>query len=125
MAEPTKLFENSDLSSAKSTDTGEPTSMKLKHIKSKSWEELRRQLLENNLSSDIFQKRKLGERLIQRSRRSVLTLKPTNSRKAQLLSCKLLNYNLAIMDNGNVLGLKNQSSPYGMYQAEVSYLVAI
>ncbi|CAB3980769.1 fibroblast growth factor 10 [Paramuricea clavata] len=121
VAEPTKLFENSDSSSAKSTDTGEPTSTKLKHIKSKSWEELRQQLLENNLSSDTFQKRtlgSLGERLIQRSRRSVLTLKPTNSRKAQLLSCKLLNYNLAIMDNGNVLGLKNQSSPYVLLDLE-------
>jgi hypothetical protein len=91
--------------------------MELKHITSRSWEDLRRQLGENNKtpsSLDTFQKRTLGERLFQRSKRSVLTLKPTNSRKGQLLSCKLLNYNLAIMDDGTVLGLKNQSSPYGM-----------
>jgi hypothetical protein len=91
--------------------------MELKHITfGKSWEDLRRQLGENNKtpSSDTFQKRTLGERLFQRSKRSVLTLKPTNSRKGQLLSCKLMNYNLAIMDDGTVLGLKNQSSPYGM-----------
>ncbi|XP_028393061.1 fibroblast growth factor 1-like [Dendronephthya gigantea] len=104
LVEPMSIFEQSrSLSRSNEKQTG----MEMKNIKSKSWNDLRHQLLKNH--ETIFEEGTLEEH--QRKRRSVVVLKPTNSRKAQLLSCKLLNYNLAIMDDGKVIGVKNQSSP--------------
>ena len=97
-----------------SRSNAKQTGMESNNIESKSWKDLQQQLLENHktTSSNTFQETTLEQH--QRKRRSVIMLKPTNSRKAQLLSCKLLNYNLAIMDDGKVLGVKNQSSPNGI-----------
>ena len=63
-------------------------------------------------SSSVLQER-TTEHPRWRSRRSV-GLTPSNTRKYQLLMCKLQHYNLAIMDDGTVIGLKNQTSPSGM-----------
>lgn len=119
LVEPTRILQRSNLLSAKPTENDKATSLKLNHVsvKSKSWDDLRRQLLGNNKtpSSNIFIKNQnFGEHLFQRSKRSVKMPKPTNSRQV-LLSCKLQNYNLAIMSDGKVKGLKNQTSPFGMY----------
>lgn len=79
-----------------------------KQIKSKSWQDF-----QNQLHGNVFKTGTLGQ--MHRNRRSVMTLQSTNSRKAQILACKFQNYNLAIMNNGLVLGLKNQSSPDGKF----------
>lgn len=75
---------------------------------------MREQLLGDNKipSLNVLQERTSGH-LGRRNARSVALI-PSNTRKHQLLSCKLQHYNLAIMDDGTVIGLKNQSSPYGM-----------
>lgn len=75
---------------------------------------MREQLVGNDKipSSNVLQER-TTEHLRWRSRRSV-GLTPSNTRKYQLLMCKLQHYNLAIMDDGTVIGLKNQTSPSGM-----------
>lgn len=113
LVEPTRILQRSNLPSSKPAEIDKATSLKLDDVsvKSKSWEDLRRQLLGNNI---FIENRNFGEHLFQRSKRSIKKLKPTNSRQV-LLSCKLQNYNLAIMSDGKVKGLKNQTSPFGMY----------
>jgi hypothetical protein len=115
LVKPTRSFEDTNVSLVQSKDKN--TNKEPRYIISESWENLRRQLGENSETpslNNILHERTLGDRLIHRSRRSVVSLAPINTRKGQLLSCKLLNYNLAILDDGTVHGIKNQSSPSGM-----------
>ena len=112
LLKPTRSFEDSNLFSPQSTK--KTINKEPRHVVSKSWENLRNQLEENSKTPlfNILYKKTLGNRLSQRNKRSVLTLKPTNSRSGQLLTCKLQHYNLAILNDGTVHGVKNQSNPY-------------
>ena len=113
LVEPRGLSEPPSMSASKSAENADRTEI-TRHIRSRSWENMRRKLLGDHRIPllNVLQER-TSEHLSRRNARSV-ALTPSNIRTHQLLSCKLQHFNLAIMDDGTVIGLKNQSSPYGM-----------
>ena len=111
LIEPRRLLDRPNLTLAKPMGIGQ-SKLNVRNIKFKNLDDLRPEIMKAP-SLNVFQEKTLEKQHIQRNRRSVKLLKPTNSRKSLLLSCKLQSYNLAITSNGTVRGEKNTSSPNG------------